>query len=148
MNAERVSRWQIMAAKYEWGVANRAYRFGLTDKSVLHFVVSPDGEYLDPYILNGQTPVEAGSWHHVAAVFDAGNRTMTLYLDGRPDASRAVSFDHINVSTAPFMLGANLSSGSLTQYFDGQLDDWRVYSRPLSESEIGELAGLLTSSSH
>jgi hypothetical protein len=35
MKAERVSRWQMMASKYEWGVANRAYRFGLNGSSQL-----------------------------------------------------------------------------------------------------------------
>jgi hypothetical protein len=37
------------------------------------------------------------------------------------------------------MLGANMSSGSVVQTFDGQLDEWRVYSRALSESEIEAL---------
>ena len=44
------------------------------------------------------------------------------------------------------MLGANLDNGSVTQFFDGQLDEWRVYSRALSESEIEGLMVSPTSS--
>jgi beta-galactosidase len=139
MKAEEVWRWQMMASKYEWGVTNRAYRFGLNSGNQLHFVVSPDGQYLDGHILNGWTALGAGEWHHVAAVFDAQTRTMALYLDGELDGIRTVVFDSINVSTAPFMLGANMSNGSVVQHFDGQLDEWRIYSRALSESEIESL---------
>jgi hypothetical protein len=42
------------------------------------------------------------------------------------------------------MLGANLSNGSLTQFFDGQLDEWRVYDRPLTQEEIEDLMTLPT----
>jgi hypothetical protein len=139
MKAEQVDRWQMMVSKYEWGVTNRAYRFGLNGGNGLHFVVSPDGQYVADYILNGGTPLAAGVWYHVAAVFDAQAQTMTLYLDGEQEATRWVAFDSINASTAPFMLGANMSNGSVVQPFDGQLDEWRVYSRALSESEIENL---------
>jgi hypothetical protein len=37
------------------------------------------------------------------------------------------------------MLGANLADGQVTQCFDGRLDSWQVYSRALSETEIGAL---------
>jgi hypothetical protein len=75
----------------------------------------------------------------VAAVFDAQARTMTLYLDGEQEATRGVAFDSIKASTAPFLLGANRGNGGVVQHFDGQLDEWQVYSRALSESEIEDL---------
>jgi hypothetical protein len=108
----------------------------------LDFVVSPDGQYVDGYILNGWTALEAGVWYHVAAVFDSQAGTMVLYLDGDLDGTRTVAFDSISVSTAPFMLGANMSNGDVVQSFDGQLDEWRVYSRALTE---GEIEGLMVS---
>jgi len=60
-------------------------------------------------------------------------------LNGQPDGTKSVSYDHIYLTTAPFMLGANLQSGSPTQYFDGLLDEWRVYDRALSRAEVEAL---------
>jgi hypothetical protein len=37
------------------------------------------------------------------------------------------------------MVGANLSDGAATQSFDGLMDEWRVYTRALSQSEIQTL---------
>jgi hypothetical protein len=42
------------------------------------------------------------------------------------------------------MLGANLSNGNLTQFFDGQLDEWRVYDRALTRTQIQDLMALPT----
>jgi hypothetical protein len=78
-------------------------------------------------------------WYHAAAVFDAGTRRLKLYLNGDLEASQAVSYDTVYQSSAPFMLGANLWDGVPQQRFDGQLDDWRVYDRPLSQNEIQAL---------
>ena len=138
--------YMMMAAKYRWyygGVENAGYRLGLLDDNRLHFIVSPDGTYQSAYRLDGPTVLETGAWHHVAAVFDAQAQEMHLYLDGVPEASKAVNFDHIHPSAAPFMLGADLDDqGEVTQYFDGLLDEWRVYARALSQAEIEEIMQL------
>jgi len=63
--------------------------------------------------------LSTGTWYHVAAVFDAEAQTLAVYLDGDLEGSRSVNHEQIYLSTAPFMLGANLLSGSATQYFDG-----------------------------
>ncbi|MCG3212506.1 MAG: hypothetical protein FOGNACKC_06176 [Anaerolineae bacterium] len=135
---ETLNRMMMMAAKYEYGVSNRAYRFGLSDQNRLHFVASSNGEYLSEYILEGNTVLQSGQWYHVAAVFAAGQQT-TVYLNGQTDGTKSIAYTNINISTAPFMLGANMQSGSITQQFDGLLDEWRVYDRALSQAEIQSL---------
>jgi uncharacterized repeat protein (TIGR01451 family) len=129
----------ILAGKYEFGVANRAYRFDIQPDGKPLLIVSPDGTYSSDYELVASTSLITGTWYHVAGVFDAGAGTLVIYLDGEPAGSRWVAYDHIYRSTAPFMLGANLNNGSVTQYFDGALDEWRVYDRPLSQAEIQAL---------
>ncbi|NUM48862.1 MAG: PKD domain-containing protein, partial [Anaerolineales bacterium] len=73
------------------------------------------------------------------AVFDSQAQTMALYQDGTLAATRSITFNTIYPSTAPFFLGTNLNNGSAMQFFDGLLDEWRVYARPLSQSEIQAL---------
>ncbi len=140
--------YTIMAAKYQhynYGQhENAGYRFALTDDGKLQLLISPDGTAYNPgYELKGSTVLQTGVWYHVAAVFDAQAREMRLCLNGAPDGSKSVSFKHIHLSTAPFMLGANVdTNGHPTQIFDGVLDEWRVYARALSESQVRELMSI------
>ncbi|MEM7347475.1 MAG: LamG domain-containing protein [Chloroflexota bacterium] len=132
----------IFAAKYRFGSnPSRGYRLGMNQSNQLYFVVSDDGGFEADNNLTGSIAMIPGEWHHVAAVFDGEptGGTMTLYLDGRLDATKTVSFNSINASNAPFMLGANLQDNTIFQHFDGGLDDWRVYDRALSQTEIGLL---------
>ncbi|MCP4538101.1 MAG: PKD domain-containing protein, partial [Chloroflexi bacterium] len=136
----------MLAAKYRWykGEAEEAgYRVGLRSGGLLQMIVSPDGTFQSSYQLLGTTALEVGTWYHVAAVFDIQAREMRLYLDGDLEASSPVNFDYLYPSNAPFMLGANWNDqGQVAQYFDGQLDEWRVYARALSQSEIETVMGL------
>ncbi|MBN1580413.1 MAG: PKD domain-containing protein [Anaerolineae bacterium] len=144
MNTEGFEDTQIIASKYEFGITNRAYRFDLRSSTRLTFIVSPDGNAGDAYRLESNlvSPLNPGTWYHVAAVFDADRHSLAIYLDGDLIASRTVAYDHIYDSSAPFMLGADMSDGSVGQYFDGQLDEWYIFAQALSENEIEALMTL------
>jgi hypothetical protein len=80
------------------------------------------------------------TWHHVAAVGDG--TTVKVYVDGEIVASggTAVSADY-GTSTYGFSIGGSGVWDSTGNWFEGQLDEVRVYSRALSQAEIGSLAG-------
>lgn len=126
----------VVAGKFEYGTNNRAYRLeiGADGKPVL--VVSPDGTSSANYSLGGPTALATATWYHLAAVFDSQAQSMALYLNGTPVATRSVTYNAVYPSTAPLMLGASLNSGSPAQFYDGLLDEWRVYARPLSQAEV------------
>ena len=78
------------------------------------------------------------AFHHVAAVYDPSGPTQTLYLDGaavdtQPSAP-AIVLDPI---ASTIRIGCR---GDDTNYFDGVIDEVRVYSRALGASEIASLA--------
>jgi hypothetical protein len=135
---ETVERDQVLVSKYDYGNNGRAYRLDLRTGNRIGFIVSPDGTFTTDNLLEASPSfsINTSSWYHLAGVFDAQEQTMTLYLNGVLLATRVVAFNGINNSAAPFMLGANLSNGAPTQFYDGLLDDWRVYNRPLSQTEI------------
>jgi chitodextrinase len=81
------------------------------------------------YLDSGATPI-AGQWQHLAASFDGA--TARFYIDGSQVASRAVSGSV--GSSDLWRIGAYGSSPG--GFFDGLIDDVRVYDRPLSASEI------------
>jgi len=95
------------------------------------------------------TRVDDGQWHHVAGVFDNG--TLTIFIDGSaetPDSSGGVTFGTGEVRYGFLGVGSeatefNLNTGP-ENYFDGDLDDVRIYSRALSQAEIANLTGVPT----
>jgi len=72
-----------------------------------------------------------GEWHHMAGTFDGTE--MLLYIDGAAVQSAALTTS-INIATHAVMLGEN--SQATGRYFDGMLDDARIYSRALTAAEI------------
>jgi hypothetical protein len=89
---------------------------------------------------SGATPVTDGKWHHVVVVADRDN-VATFYVDGKVDG------DTFNISGSS---SVNLSSGSgytvrlgmqdcNNMYWNGSIDEVRVYNRDLSASEVSRL---------
>jgi hypothetical protein len=81
------------------------------------------------------TALPVGSWQHVA-VARSGN-TVTIYLNGASVGSGPVTATLPN--TANNFIGRSQYNDPL---FAGSLDDFRVYTRALSASEIAALAGM------
>ncbi|HEY6560716.1 MAG TPA: DNRLRE domain-containing protein [Polyangiaceae bacterium] len=83
----------------------------------------------------GATPVSSGVWHHVAVSYDG--TTWRLYLDGRLDATLAANATPRFDSIQHFGLGTALNStGVAAGFFDGVLDEVRVWNHARSLSQI------------
>jgi chitodextrinase len=70
------------------------------------------------------------TWQHLATTYDGS--TLRLYVDGVQVGTRTVSGAMPN-STGPLQIGGNRV---WSEWFQGQIDDLRVYSRALSAAEI------------
>jgi hypothetical protein len=73
-------------------------------------------------------------WYHVAGVYNATARTLDIYVNGVLD-------DGVLVGTVPAVQvnsSVNVNIGRRTNgyYFNGIIDNLRVYNRPLSQAEI------------
>lgn len=80
-----------------------------------------------------------GSWNYITVNLDADKST--IYINGEKAAELASDVDLINIFTvgAKAWIGhANWGSG---EGFAGMIDDFRLYSRTLSEGEINSLIG-------
>ncbi|MFN8353059.1 MAG: LamG-like jellyroll fold domain-containing protein [Spirosomataceae bacterium] len=92
------------------------------------------------FALNGVGSVSAAvpttnAWHLVTGTYDGS--TMKIYVDGSVVASSAKSGAITSVGE-PLVIG---SSGGFENYFNGKLDDVRLYGRGLSASEVATLYG-------
>ncbi len=89
-------------------------------------------------LIDSSVSLNPGQWYQAAATYDAYSGEMRLYLDGSQIASgsHAVGGPVDANPTVPVALGAN---GPPERFFDGLLDDFRIYDRPLGAIEISEL---------
>jgi hypothetical protein len=89
--------------------------------------------------LNAPDELPTG-WHHVAVTIDGTSMSMALYLDAQLVASTSTQ-------TVPSGLGQTtqnwLGRSQYTDdpYFNGSLDDFRIYNTAMSEGEIRYIAG-------
>lgn len=81
-----------------------------------------------------QTSGETGVWTHVAAVLN--EQEMRLYLDGRCVATKILN--------SPYTVDYGNQDLLIGQYFNGVMDDVRIYNYALSDEEISTLRALVS----
>ena len=88
--------------------------------------------------LPSSVAVNDGAWHHVAVTRNGFTGELDLYLDGGLNTNR---FGPTGPCTAPpnFRLGS-LQTGAAGKFYNGTLDDVRLYNGLLDASTIAQLA--------
>lgn len=101
------------------------------------FDVMTDAGQLD---FGGNTRIDDGKWHHVAAVFDNG--TVSIFIDGELDAttnfgtkfgSNATRYGFIGIGSEASTF--NGSTGPSNR-FNGKMDEFRIWSVARTQAEI------------
>jgi YVTN family beta-propeller protein len=83
--------------------------------------------------------VPLNQWSHVACTYD--RNTLRLYVNGVEVASAAGSATMVT-GNEPLTIGK--LDGSDIRYFDGQIDEVKIYSRSLSAAEVANDYGLVS----
>jgi hypothetical protein len=121
--------WTSIVNKGETAWRLSTYR----DQRRFHFAINPGAT--GPYI-NGNIEVAAGEWHHVCGTYDGAN--IRLYVDGVEDPNSPMANSRgITTNGEPVYIGGN--SEKPGRYWNGLIDDVRIYSYALSEAEVKEL---------
>lgn len=87
--------------------------------------------------ISGSQVPSTGAWHHIAFTFNGASR-YRYYLNGVQQKT-GVFGTTINTIATNMSLGRR--SVGAVGYFDGKMDDVRIYSKELSVGEIQHLAG-------
>jgi len=82
---------------------------------------------------------ERNTWYHVAGVYDADAKTMSLYVDGRLQES--VPFASPWRGAGKTSIGRGLFSATNRDFVKGSIDDVRFYATVLTADQIQMLAG-------
>ena len=85
--------------------------------------------------LDSTITIPTNTWTHVAGTYNG--TTLTVWINGARAGSRAIT-GRTCVNNRPLSVGAKSDpeKGLLEAFWDGQLDDLRIYSRALSAAEI------------
>jgi|GEM_PF-6736624 len=119
--------------------------FGLSDNwearqetdGTLSFDLGAEGQ---PEFVTLTSLDQVGRWYHVVAVFDAGDDSFQVYVDGQLDTSGVNGDDMVAQSAGQLSFGTCTGSGD---YWKGALRDFRVYGTKLTAKEVAELYGML-----
>lgn len=109
---------------------NDVAEFGFTSDGDLKGWTDPGGNVVG-------SSVSLNHWHHVA--FAADLTSEALYLDGAQVASQSLSTGGFGSSSYYFNIGGCGIWSASGDYFQGMIDDVRVYNRMLSDDEIHAL---------
>jgi Concanavalin A-like lectin/glucanases superfamily len=127
INTTDNSASQTVASKVDT-VADQGWELRL-DSGNLEFVLNDN-------TVASVTAPSANQWHHVAGTYDGTN--IRVYLNGI--LRNTVASSAYTPSTRSAKIGARTAGGTIQNYFSGNLDDIRLYSRSLSAPEIALLA--------
>jgi hypothetical protein len=101
--------------------------------SSLHAVHSNGQDPLWPNMINLDR-----EWHHLAITYNGQERS--FFVDGLLHSTRPTQSPIRSDQDDPFVIGAmSLQNGALVNFFDGALDDVRIYTRALHIEEIARL---------
>lgn len=112
-----------------WGAFDSDQRFGVSTYGVASMFTA---QYDD---LRDSAVVCDGIWHHAAASFDG--TTTRYFVDGAMRMSRA--YPNLDTVGQLLAMGVKLDPGQ--EYFQGDLDDVRIFDQALSDAAIATLAG-------
>lgn len=82
----------------------------------------------------GVHQVDTTAWHMITSVYNSSTQELTTYIDGTLDHTSPSIADPNGAITAALDIGYDLSTG--LYYFNGAMDDIRIYGQMLNSSAI------------
>ena len=106
---------------------------------------NPDGHiylanyYLGGSAITGSTAYDDGNWHHAVVVFDQSANKLKLYMDGALYGTETTTASNVWIFTQKAAIGWQNANPVAPRYYDGQIDQARIFSTALTETQITEL---------
>ncbi len=123
----------VVATHYPGTAANGYYMsFESGGGHLRWFVGASNRNYVQVYSTN---VLNDGQWHHAVGLWSSNQ--IYLYIDGQLNASREANGSVLYNYQAPFRIGHMKGIAAESKYFfNGSIDEVRIYSRALGTNEI------------
>ena len=100
-----------------------------------HFQINTETKANNRKASSNQSSLVNGQWHNVVIVRNGGS--VAGYIDGEPvSLTQNDGYGGWNISTNDLSIGAFVDNGSIYSYWAGSLDQFKIYNRALTASEI------------
>lgn len=130
-----------------FAIVSKGYTSGSdTAQYILRFVQDSGTVYLQCGTYNagtigvlyayGGAITTGGGWYNIACLYNG--TAWKLYIAGSEVDS--VNGSSPQSSSEPIIIGGTIDDGSPSQYFDGEIDDVRIYNRAITPTEITDMA--------
>ena len=118
----------VIASKWTQAGNDRSWALTKDSSNKINYVVDQDGDAGTLTSFASNAAIGLNRWHYAVITYNGTNGS--IYIDGVLDISKA--------SVTPFISTSNVRIGrdGAGQYFNGTVDEFRVYSRALSGAEI------------
>ena len=134
---------EVMVTRWGSNFTNRTWWFGCdvdTDELEINFYGSSTS-----ISVNGPV-IDDGLWHYGGWVYDGSAGEVRLYLDGELVNRQAYTLDaNMNVANPVCIGGYDSTCSDSRFFFDGLIDDVRIYNRALSTTEVNQLYNYMLS---
>jgi hypothetical protein len=123
----------LIVAEGNWNAWSTAgFAIGMVSSNRVEASIANNGGAGGTQVVSSSIPLN--TWVHIAATIDIGN-FLKLYVDGSEVASTALSNNSRNNVSGGFYLGSDVSGF----YFNGKIDQIRIYDSALSAANVTAL---------
>lgn len=121
-----IGNWRSIV---NYGATANSQRFGiLIDNSGRPYFVGENND------MTGTVAINDNNWHHIAVTYTGGtNGTVAMYVDGVLNIS---STKTLNTSNGKLRMGRRVDGGANFEYFNGTIDEVRIWNYALTQCEI------------
>jgi len=117
---------------------NGGYKLGVySDDKVELEIVSSGGFSSNIRNTNGGTALQRERWYHVVGMYSDSGDFIQMYVDGALDRSTSTTRILAAPTSGTFQVGKEPFASSF--FFNGQIDEVRIYNRILTPAEIKQL---------
>ncbi|MDD5599911.1 MAG: LamG domain-containing protein, partial [Victivallaceae bacterium] len=120
-------KWRRIIEKMSTSFRHDGYSIRLTLEDKLQFITTAGND------VTTTGTFEDGVWYHIVAV-QAGTTCKKIYVNGVEDGNKDNPSSLTSSGTAPLRIGTK--SYSVGEYFEGTIDEVRIYNRALGIEEI------------
>jgi hypothetical protein len=135
--------WEnVIVSKDGWGSGNQGYTLRTGANGVLSFNFASNGVWKE---VTSSAVMSTGNWYHVAGTYDGTN--IRIYINGIEQNSLAFA-GPISNGAYDVTIGKMSYLAGGTRYFDGMIDEVKIWSSALPESSLREYMCKKVTSSH